>query len=89
MNFNNYSSFNYDRLKKLKICDIIYECSGGYNVKLEVVQIPYEQYNTHLKANQLKWVCINENNERQNFLVTKGLEHYGPKIYSFPVYIIF
>lgn len=80
------TSYSYTDLKNLKLNDIIYECSRGINLKMEVSVIPVQTYSVNLKANQLEWYCIMEDGNTQKYFITEGLSHYGPTIYDYPAY---
>lgn len=67
--------------KTLKQGQIFYECFGGKNYEFVVIDEPT------FENNQWKWVGENtKTKEKHAFLITKGLECYGPKIYSEPMY---
>lgn len=65
---------------ELKIGDIFYECEYGINFPMTVTEEPV------FDSEQWKWKAVNELGYEVNYLITKGFEHYGPKIYSMPVY---
>lgn len=63
-------------------------CESNYllNVWYEMIDNPVEEFNGELK--QLKWQGKNkESGEIQDFLITEGLEHYGPSIYFTEAYV--
>lgn len=60
--------------------DVFYECSMGVNLKFIADNV--------VKTDQtVRWQGLGRDNEFTDFLVTKGFEHYGPKIYSEPAYV--
>lgn len=67
--------------KDLNVGDVFYECEYGENLEMTVVEeVAHEN-------GQYRWVAENKNGERFNYLITDGYEHYGPKIYSEPMYV--
>lgn len=67
-------------LNNLQMGDVFYECEKGTNMKMTVVTpVVFEN-------NQWKWQAKSEQYEFIDYLVTKGYEYYGPKIYSRPMY---
>ena len=65
----------------LKVGDVFYECAYGNCVKFTVTR------DAIVENDQIKWKASSENITETDFLITKGYEHYGPKIYSSPAYI--
>lgn len=65
----------------LKVGDVFYECAYGNCVKFTVTS------DAIVENDQIKWKASSENITETDFLITKGYEHYGPKIYSSPAYI--
>lgn len=78
-------SLSYKELNEIKIGDIFYECSQYCNIKFTVKTLPVEIQNGDLT--QLQWIGKVEGEGDINYLITKGLEHYGPKIYKIPAYV--
>ena len=81
------TSYSYNKLKDLKVDDVFYDCSSKISVKYIVVREPIETYSDELEKNQLEWFAVVAGeDDGDRFLVTEGLEHYGPSIYSYPAY---
>lgn len=67
-------------LDELKVGDVFYECEYGTNLRMVVTKpIIFEN-------DQWKWKAIDEDGKEVDYLITKGYEHYGPKLYSYPAY---
>lgn len=66
--------------KDLNVGDVFYEFAFGKNLEMTVVEEVTHEYG------QYRWVTEDKNGERFDYLITDGYEHYGPKIYSMPVY---
>lgn len=75
----------YNELKNMKIGEVYYESSQYSNIKFTVKTNPVEKISGDLT--QLTWIGSVKDVEDIEFLTTKGLEHYGVKIYTFPAYI--
>lgn len=65
----------------LDVGDTFYECYMGMNVEMIVETKP------SFEDNQWRWTAKNQEGNIQDYLITKGYEHYGPKIYSQPQYV--
>jgi len=76
--------------KNLKIGDEFYEFAYGFNMHLVVT--------SHVKENtviidgkertQYSWFARNVDTDHEvEYLVTEGYAHYGPKLYSEPMYM--
>lgn len=60
---------------------VFYECDYGMCIKLKVTSF------ITFKDNQWTWTAVDlGSGEEVDYLVTKGFEHYGPKLYSDPDY---
>lgn len=69
--------------KTLKKDQIFYECQYGKNLEFVVVTEPT------CDNGKWEWTARNtKSNEIINFLITEGYEHYGPRIYSQPQYVV-
>lgn len=75
----------YNEIKNLKEGDIVYECSYGKNIEIIITSNPIETFNEKLEKNQISWTGI-YGNQHIDFLVTEGMEHYGPQLYHSPAY---
>ena len=81
---------SFEKIKEFKVGDIFYECDYGDNLKFEVLTCPEESNSGPDNRKQLSWRGKNlETNEEVSFLITEGLEHYGPKLYDQPAYMNF
>ena len=77
--------------KNLKMGDVFYEYNpyAAGTLMYTVTEEPESQL-VDLLGNdmtQWKWVGTDENGNKRNFLVTEGLEHYGPKLSYEPDYM--
>ena len=69
-------------VSKLKSGDVFYEYSHGHGIKAVVLSEPV------LKDGQWRWLAENAADGREiSYLVTVGMEHYGPDLYKSPAYI--
>jgi len=66
---------------ELNIGDVFYECAYGVNHKMIVTSSPT------FNSNQLKWKARDSAGNEVEYLITKGCEHYGPRIYTEPAYL--
>lgn len=77
-----------DHPENMEIGDVFYESGYGMDVMFVVTKKPEI---IHSNENvQLVWEGKKDgdlNNPPTKFLITKGFEHYGPKIYTQPMYI--
>jgi hypothetical protein len=78
-------TIRFDDACKLKVGDIYYEVEYGM-MKLQVVEAPtIENDQVRWKAKMLRdnyvGVLTEDKQEIVDYLMTKGFEHYGPKIY--------
>jgi hypothetical protein len=69
--------------RDLKMNDIFYECEYGKNMKMIVTEKPAL---IEGDRNKWAWKAMCSNGYIYDYLITEGLEHYGPKIYSVPEY---
>lgn len=78
----------------LKKDTIFYECDYGINVKYcvieeprcEMIDVASKQQDPKLRK-RWQWQALAvDSNQVVDFIVTEGLEHYGPKIYSHEEY---
>lgn len=83
-------SYSYKDIKDFEPGKIVWDSSQYGNIELRILEKPVETYSENLKANQLKWICeALPSGEKLDYLITEGAEHYGPKLYSLPVYTFF
>lgn len=66
---------------ELKVGDVFYECHHGMNFRLVVTEVPI------FRDDKWQWKAVDSKGMETNFLITKGYEHYGPKIYRQPAYL--
>ena len=76
-------SYSYKRIKKLKVAEVFWTKDLKYTVSTE----PEETFSEAIEKNQLVWFGKSEDGEECRFLVTEGLEHYGPSIYGYKAYV--
>ena len=67
--------------KDLEIGDVFYECQSGHNLKMTVKTAPV------IKDGQMTWIAQNTLGDEVDYLVTEGLERYGPRLYDSPQYV--
>lgn len=76
----------FDDVAALKPGDVFYECEMGVNIRARVTTAPmlgesYEGRKT------LSWKAENtENGNLIDYMLTEGLGHYGPRLYTAPQY---
>lgn len=75
---------SYNDMKSMKVGEIYYESSQYNNTKFILIEKPKEIIG---ETTQLIFKGSVKGREDVNFLVTKGLEHYGSKIYKQPAYV--
>ena len=75
---------NYEDMKNMEVGEVYYESSQYSNIKFTLIEKPVEIIG---EMTQLIFKGSVIGREDINFLVTKGLEHYGPKIYKQPAYV--
>lgn len=67
--------------RDLDVGDTFYECSQLGNLKMKVLTKPEH------KEGKWTWIAETEDGVECPYLITDGLEHYGPSIYDRPMYI--
>lgn len=73
-------------IPNLKVGQIIYECESGYNIEIRVTSVPVETVG-YERRRAWAWTGVNtQNDETIKFLLTEGLSHYGPRLYTDPEY---
>ena len=65
----------------LEIGDVFYECEYGINLRMTVQTKPIKE------NGQWTWKASTKDGEEVSYLITEGLEHYGPRIYKTPMYL--
>lgn len=91
------NSLGYAQIKDLSVGDVFFE-DGGYGVifRCVVTEAPVETCDNDLERRQLAWkdevVAYRDSNVSEgehisdsnvvDYLITEGLTHYGPRIYS-------
>lgn len=78
-------SLSFDQIKTLKVGDSFYDCGYGKSINFIVTESPIIGNGVDGHAT-LSWKGINAEGVIIDFLITQGLEHYGPKIYGFDPY---
>lgn len=86
--------FTFEDILTLKKDSVVYECSYLMgNVKVILITDPavtVTEINGEKKRQVRFSACIikrGEEDKIQDYLVTEGLEHYGPSLYNMPQYI--
>lgn len=64
----------------MQVGTVFYECEYGMNMKLKVTTKPI------FENDQWTWTAVDHLGNEVHYLITKGYEHYGPKLYSAPAY---
>lgn len=73
-------------IKNLAVGDVFYECEMFMNVEAKVTEAPVSSEGFEGRK-QWRWKAVNtQNGEPISYLMTEGLSHYGPYIYSQPQY---
>lgn len=71
-------------VEDIKIGDIHYEFEYNIGMKLEVITLPEKN-----ESGQWVWSSRNlKSGNIVNYLVTPGLEHYGPNLYDYEAYSV-
>ena len=71
-------------IENIKIGDIHYEFDYRFGIKCEVLTLPIRS-----SDGQWKWKSKNLFTGKEiDYLITEGLEHYGPKLYDYEAYKI-
>ncbi len=76
-------------LNELKIGDTLYEYGYGLELITKVITTPIS---TDIEINnklykQWSWKSMVQNsNAIVDYVITEGMEHYGPKLYDYPAY---
>lgn len=66
--------------KELKIGDVFYEeCPPFYGVLICTSDV-IKTFHDDLGKNQFTWQAVDHTGKVVDFLITEGLEHYGPKV---------
>ena len=80
-------TISFNEIFEFEVGDIIYECSSGANVEVRIETKPVEVV-VHKTRRALKWTATNtETGALIEYLITEGLEFYGPRLYRRPMYI--
>lgn len=80
-------SMSFEEVAALEEGSIIYECQYGINVEVEILTKPLVEETGFVKKVRFEGLCShNSDHGPTQFLLTKGHETYGPKLYAEPVY---
>lgn len=83
-------SLSYKDVKNFQIGNIVWNSSPRGNTQLEIITVPVETFSTELNKHQLRWECLEvESRKIVKYLLTEGMEHYGPSLYRTPAYVTF
>jgi hypothetical protein len=78
---------DFDKLAQMKVGDVFYECEMGLNIEARVTSLPVASNDNSEGRRVLRWNAVNtQNGEPIAYLLTEGLDHYGPRIYDQPQY---
>src|SRR5438128_990324 len=78
---------DFDKLSKMKIGDVFYECEMGLNIRSRVMSEPVVSNDGYEGRRVLRWAAENtEDGSSVDYMLTEGLDHYGPRIYDAPQY---
>jgi hypothetical protein len=76
-----------DKLAAMKLGHIFYECEMGMNIRARGTATPVVTNDGYEGRRVLRWEAENtESGERIDYMMTEGLDHYGPRIYDQPQY---
>jgi len=74
---------DFDKLAQMKVGDVFFECEYGANIRARVTEAPVASNDGVDGKRVLRWKAENtENSEPIDYMLTEGLDHYGPRIYS-------
>ena len=80
-------SKTFDQLAALRPGDVFYECESGMNIRARVTTLPLVGDDGYEGRRVLRWEAENtESGEPISYMLTEGLDHYGPRIYDAPQY---
>jgi hypothetical protein len=78
---------DFDKLAAMQPGDIFYECEMGMNIRARVLTAPTVTGDEVNGKRILRWEAENtETREPISYMLTEGLDHYGPRIYDQPQY---
>jgi hypothetical protein len=78
---------DFDKLAQMKPGDVFFECEYGTNIRARVLSAPVASNDGVDGRRVLRWEAENtENGEAISYMLTEGLDHYGPRIYDVPQY---
>ena len=76
---NFYDEINESGIMNLKIDDVFYEIEYGMKLELTVCEEPKVQHSDEFS--HIVWKAKSSTGEVIPYMVTKGMLHYGPRIY--------
>lgn len=83
-------SYGFKDVIDFKVGDVFYESDYCGTVKLQVSTLPSVEevdiFDEKHRQVSFKATMI-EGGKEVEFLMTEGLEHYGPKLYDHPAYV--
>lgn len=73
---------NFEDLTKLEVGDTIYETAYGMNIYMTLETKPIINIPEGMDERQVSFDTRSSDGAVISILVTEGLEHYGPSLYS-------
>lgn len=80
------STFERLNPSDLQVGDIVYSCPQGQNIEIVITTAPYVDGEFDGRP-KWRWQAKLRSGEIVGYLLTEGLEHYGPRIYRGPQYV--
>lgn len=84
------ASIRDEDLDKFEIGDVFYECEMGMNIEARFTSKPVSHVEQMHDGPRTQWTWTAENTQNGqviNYLLTEGLSHYGPRLYTQPEYV--
>lgn len=74
----------YKELSEMKKGQVLYDEGRYNNLRITLIEDPIETSDN--QYTQLRFKATTDEGEEMSYMVTKGMEHYGPKLYTYPAY---
>lgn len=74
----------YKELSEMTKGQVLYDEGRYDNLRITLIEDPTETVDGEFT--QLRFQAITDDGEELRYLVTKGFEHYGPKLYTYQAY---
>lgn len=81
-------SLSFKEIADLEVGDVLVESSQYGDIYFKVASEPVVEYVSGLDRSQVSFDGVSlKSGDTINYLLTEGLEHYGPRIYREPAYM--